>query len=289
MANPLNSRPESSGLYIMRERGSEKDLDQLRSHDQIVTATMGGVLPEQDAPTKFESILDIGCGTGDWLVDAARTYPTLSKLVGIDKSEQMIEYARALAAAEELDDRVHFRIMDAQRILELPTRSFDLANQRLGGTYLRTWDWLPLLGELRRVTRIGGVIRITEADIIESNSPTLNQFNDLLIRALHQSGHFFELAHNGIVLGVKQKMQQAGVQNLQTASYTLHYRAGTPEAEHYYQSMQFIFQTFQSFFRKWINPSDDFDTLRQRTQNEMQQPDFAATWKLTTIWGTNPR
>ena len=289
MANPLNSRPESSGIYIMRERETEKDLAQLYSHDQMVTAGMGGVLPEQPAPVEFDRVLDIGCGTGSWLIEVARTYPTVSKLVGVDKNERMLEYARAQAAAQQLDERIQFRAMDVQRILELPTRSFDLANQRLGGTYLRTWDWLPLLGELRRVTRVGGVIRITEADIVESNSPTLNQFNDLLMRALHQSGHFFTLAHDGLVPGVQGKMQQLGLQNLQTHTHMLYHRAGTPEAEHYSQGLQYILETLQPFFRKWINPADDFDTLKRCALEEMRQPGFVATWKLTTIWGINPK
>ena len=136
---------------------------------------------------------------------------------------------------------------------------------------------------------MGGVIRIIEADIVESNSPTLNQFNDLLMKALHQSGHFFAPAHDGLVSGVEQKMRQLGLQNLQTRNYTLYYRAGTPETQHYSQSMQYVFQAFQPFFRKWINPSDDFDVLKQRAQDEMRQPDFTASWKLTTIWGINPK
>jgi ubiquinone/menaquinone biosynthesis C-methylase UbiE len=288
VANPLNSRPESSGLYILRERESREDLEQLYRHDESITVSMGGVLPEQPDLTEVERVLDVGCGTGSWLIDTARTYPTFSKLVGIDKNERAIEYAHAQASAQGLNDRVQFRVMDAQRVLALPPRSFDLTNQRLGGSYLRTWDWPLLLGELRRVTRVGGIIRITEADMVESNSPTLNHFNDLLLRALHQSGHFFELKHDGIVPGVKQQMQQLGIRNIQTQSHIQSHHAGTPGAEDYYQSMQYVLQTFQPFFRKWINPSDDFNTLQRRAQEEMRQPDFATSWKLTTIWGTNP-
>ncbi len=287
MSSPLNSRPESPGLYVIREREGKKDLDQLYSHDQMITAGMGGVLPEQPALTEFQSALDVGCGTGSWLIETARTYSTLSKSVGIDKSERMIGYAHDQAAAQQVDDQLQFRTMEALSVLDFSPNSFDLVNQRLGGTYLRTWDWPSLLSELQRVTRRGGVIRITEADVVESNSPTLNYFNDLLMQALYQSGHFFTLEHNGVVPGVMSVMQQLGLQNIQTNDHTLHYRAGTPEGHSYYESMQYVFQAFQPFFRKWINSSDDFDTLKRRAQDEMQEPDFVASWKLTTIWGNN--
>jgi SAM-dependent methyltransferase len=66
---------------------------------------MGGVLPEQPDPTIFHRILDIGCGTGDWLIETAKTYPDMSLLIGVDISNKMVEYARAQAVAEQVNDR----------------------------------------------------------------------------------------------------------------------------------------------------------------------------------------
>ncbi len=286
MSDHSNPRQEFS-TYIMQERGDEKTLAQLHSQDQMMTADMGGVLPEQPDPAVFEHVLDVGCGTGGWLIEAAQTYPTMSKLTGIDINGQLISYASEQAAAQHVDDRVRFRVMDALRLLDLPSASFDLVNLRLGVSYLRVWDWPLLLSEFRRVSRVGGVIRITEADMLETTSPALNRFNDLLLRAFHQSGHFFTPEHEGAMNGLTHLLRQAGLQNVQTHSYLLQYRAGTPEGKRYYENMKFAMQAFQNFFRKWNNASDNYESLNQQALNEMQHPDFVANWKLLTVWGNN--
>jgi SAM-dependent methyltransferase len=67
--------------------------------------------------------------------------------------------------------------------LEFPPDSFDLVNQRLGMSYLRTWDWPKLLSEYQRITRPGGVIRITEGDFPASRSAALTRLSTLFISA----------------------------------------------------------------------------------------------------------
>jgi ubiquinone/menaquinone biosynthesis C-methylase UbiE len=57
----------------------------------------------------------------------------------------MIEYACTQAQAQQVGGRVQFTTGDALRILEFPTSSFDLVNQRFGMSWVRTWDWPKLL------------------------------------------------------------------------------------------------------------------------------------------------
>src|SRR5713101_6116958 len=81
----------------------------------MLTTGMGGVLPEQPDPAIFRRVLDVGCGTGGWLIEAAKTYPSMTLLVGVDVSKRMVEYARSRAEAEQLGERVQFQTMDALR------------------------------------------------------------------------------------------------------------------------------------------------------------------------------
>lgn len=174
------SRNEYQGTYVVLDRNSKEELKRLTIQDQMVTGAMGGVLPEQSHLEMLRRVLDIGCGSGNWLIETAKAYPEIKTLIGIDISKPMIEYAREQARVHNVADRVEFHVMDALLIIEFPYDFFDLVNLRFGVSFLRTWDWPKLLSEMQRVSRPGGVIRITDAELINrSNSPALTQHNEL--------------------------------------------------------------------------------------------------------------
>src|SRR5260370_39796311 len=127
----------------------------LMIQDTLITTGMGGALSEQPDPASLHRVLDIGCGPGGWILEAARLYPHLN-LTGIDISWRMIEYARAEAQARKLTDGDEFLVMDALHPLKLPDACFDLANPRFGGSCLLVQYWLRLLRERSRAKRPGG-------------------------------------------------------------------------------------------------------------------------------------
>src|SRR5258708_23828168 len=146
--DPTNIRREHPSTYFVQDRSNQNELLRVQVQDQMITASMGGALPEQPDPSIFKRVLDVGCGTGNWLIEAAKTYPTMSLLIGIDISAKMIGFAREQAAGQQVNDRVEFHTMDALRLLEFPDKYFDLVNLRFGTSYLRTWDWPNILLEL---------------------------------------------------------------------------------------------------------------------------------------------
>src|SRR5579859_4013992 len=212
MSTPTDPRREHPSTYFVPDRSNEEELTRLRIQDGMITAAMGGVLPEQPDPTIFRRVLDVGCGPGDWLIEAARTYPSMSLLIGVDVSSRIVEYAQAQAEAQRVSDRVQFCTMDALRMLEFPVDYFDLVNQRLGGSYLRTWDWPKILHEYQRVTRPGGVIRVTESDSSETSSPSLARFYQKLAEALYQSGQVFTPGRHGPASELARLLSQYGLQ-----------------------------------------------------------------------------
>ncbi len=290
MSTPTDPRREHPSTYFVQDRSNEEELTRLHVQDQMLTAGMGGVLPEQPDPTILQRVLDVGCGTGGWLIEAARTYPTMSLLVGVDVSSRMIEYACAQAEARQVSDRVQFRAMDALRMLEFPANYFDLVNQRLGTSFLRKWDWPKILSEYQRVTRPGGVIRITEATFItESSSPALIGIFELTRNTLYQAGHLFTSDKNGVTSELAHLLDQYGLQNVQTRAHALEYRVDTAEGQLFYEDMRHAFRTSLPFYRKWSQVPEDYEEICQQALSEMQQPDFAATWRLLTAWGIKPR
>ena len=155
-------------------------------------------------------------------------------------------------------------------------------------SFLRTWDWPNLLSEFQRVTKPGGVIRITECSILESNSPALNSLNVLFLSALSQAGHFFmPNDKNGVINGLASLLERHGLNEVQTRLYTLEYRAGTAEGENFYENEMHIFRLLLPFFRKWCRVPDDYEAIYRKMLKEIKQPDFVGTMRLLTAWGIN--
>jgi ubiquinone/menaquinone biosynthesis C-methylase UbiE len=288
MSNPNDSHREHPSTYVVQDRSNEKELARLQAQDQMMTMGMGGVLSEQPDTTIFQSILDVGCGTGGWLIEVAKTYPTIPQLVGVDVSGRMLEYARMQAADAQVADRIEFRVMDALRMLEFPPESFDLINERFAASYLRTWDWPKYIQEFLRVLIPGGVIRLTEGDVIsESTSQNLIRIHQIHSEALNHAGHYFSSSKDGLTCGLVPLLKQHGLQNIQTRTHTLEIVAGTTQWQFFYEDMKHAFQTLAPFFKKWTNVPDNYEEICQQALDEIQQPDFVAYWNLLTAWGNS--
>ena len=285
MSISRNSRDELPNTYIVEDRSNKEEMARLLMQDKMATAGMGGVLSEQANPASLGSVLDAGCGTGGWLIEVARTYPTISRLVGIDVNGKMLEIARTQAAPQQESSRVEFRQMDVLGKLDFPDASFDLVNQRFAMTYLRTWDWVHVLGEHQRVARPGGIIRVSECNIPESSSSALNRLNDLLIDALTNAGHFSASQRDDAINGLAARLHYVGIRNIQTRAYTIEYLPGTPYRETFIENGKHILRTFLPFLRKWTHVPEDYDALCKQASNDMDQPDFTGTWKIVTAWG----
>src|SRR5215469_3777926 len=113
MSTANNPSREHPSTYFVQDRSNQEEITRLQIQDQMITAGMGGVLQEQLDPTRFQRILDVGCGTGNWLIETAKTASEASLFVGIDVSKRLVEYARAQAEAQHVNDRVEFHLRDA--------------------------------------------------------------------------------------------------------------------------------------------------------------------------------
>ncbi len=279
-------RREHPSTYVVQDRDNQEELARLQLQDHMVTTAMGGALAEQPDPGSFKRILDIGCGTGGWLIETAKTYPSITQLFGVDISGKMLDYARAQAEAYQVSNRVEFVLMDALRMLEFPNNFFDLVNMRFAQGWIRKWDWPKLLQEALRVSKPGGIIRFTEVEVgTESTSPALDSLNQLLLQALYGAGHYFTSESTGLTAHLGRLMHQHGVRNVQTRAYTFQYRGGTPEGQLCAEDTKFAYRTVLPFLRKWTQVPDDYEGIYQQALVDMQALNFVETWKLLTAWG----
>jgi ubiquinone/menaquinone biosynthesis C-methylase UbiE len=285
VSEPINPRLQDNRSQYFVEESSDAEMIRQAIQDQTITAGMGGPLSEQPDPTVFHRVLDIGCGPGGWLLETASRYPHMERLVGIDVSWRMIEYARAQAQAQKLTSRVEFLTADALRPLEFEDASFDLVNLRFGFSFLLVGDWPRLLREMLRVTRPGGVVRVTDGMIGPSTSPAFDRINGWFLCALYRSGHHAS-EQEGMRYELARLLTESGCQQVQTREYTLELRAGTVGGQNFQQDMMFAMQTGKPFIMKTGCGTEEYDALYEQALVEMQLPDFRVTWPLLTAWGT---
>jgi ubiquinone/menaquinone biosynthesis C-methylase UbiE len=279
---------EHSSTYFVQDRTNTDERARIHIQDTMITKAMGGALSEQADTPLFHRVIDIGCGTGGWLVEMARSYPDISLLVGVDISARMVEFARKQAEAERVNTRVEFHVMDVLHTTEFPHQDFDLLNQRLGWSYLRTWDWHNLLPTYRRLTRPGGIIRITESDVLgTSTSPALTQLYDLARHALYQAGHLFTPEQDGVTGKLPDLFSHHGIKDIQTRVTAIEYHHGTEMKESFVENIKLLFRTLEPFIRKWGHIPNNYDEIYYQAISEIQQPDCRTTGRLVTVWGTN--
>ncbi len=289
MSYPTEPLKELDSTYFVQDRGNLEEVARLETQDTMLTAGMGGVLPELADPAVLRRVLDVGCGTGGWLIETARTYPTIEKLAGADISYKIMEQARIQAETQDLAGRVEFKTMDALRMLEFPNAFFDLVNQRLGSSWLRTWEWTKILSEYQRVARPGATIRVTESQIVESNSAALTKLCAVGLETCYRSGRFFVRRGDGITCQLAHLMVQHDIQDVQTQEHTLVFQAGTSEHQRFYEDMMHLFRVSLPFFQKWVHVPSNYEEIYRQALKEMQEPSFVATWRLLTVWGVRSR
>ncbi len=103
-------------------------------------------------------ILDIATGTGDVALMIANSNPQ-AEIVGLDISQNMLEYARQKAQARSLNQRVTFVHGDSEN-LPMPDNTFDAVTVAFGVRNFE--DVMQGLRECHRVLHPGGTLFVLE-------------------------------------------------------------------------------------------------------------------------------
>lgn len=127
-------------------------------------------------------ILDIGCGSGSMTRAMARAHPT-AQVVGIDIRSNYLEFARARAAEEKLDN---VRFVEAD-VFALPFGDGEF--DTVWSKYLFQWlkDPAPAIEEAARILKPGG--QLVSADLVDfviEHHPADPEFDALARRVMPQ-------------------------------------------------------------------------------------------------------
>ena len=281
--------PRNDNAYILdAESGAE--MARLTKQDRLLTEGMGGLFPERDDVSSMHNILDIACGPGGWVLELAFEYPK-SKVVGIDISSTMVEYARAQAWTQELEN-ASFTVMDALQPLAFPDHTFDLVNTRFLVGFMPEKAWPKLLKECTRITRPGGVVRMTEFDEPgTTNSAAFEQWKALVFRATREAGFTSSPdGHNyGIMARLGRLMRDAGCQDIGRKAHVIDFSSGSDAHESMYQNCMIAFKLVQPFLRKMqVTTEEKMEELYQQMLIDIMSQEFCAVWSYLSVWGTTP-
>jgi ubiquinone/menaquinone biosynthesis C-methylase UbiE len=129
----------------------------LRSHRWRTAANSAAYLLPQLRPGM--TLLDVGCGPGTITCDLARTVAP-GRVVGIDRSAQVIDEARSAAAAGG-SPTVEFEVGDLFA-LAYEDATFDVVHAHQ--VLQHVGDPVAALNEMRRVCRPGGLVAVRDSD-----------------------------------------------------------------------------------------------------------------------------
>ncbi|KAI8883266.1 S-adenosyl-L-methionine-dependent methyltransferase [Backusella circina FSU 941] len=135
----------------------ELEQDRLNSqHFSLKALFSGNILPTVSAllPSNAK-ILDIGCGSGSWVMEMAIDHPGC-QVTGVDMSDMFPTTIRP--------ENVKFELLNVLDGLPYADNSFDFVHMRLMIAALRSTEWPLVLTEIRRVLKPGGLLQLVESD-----------------------------------------------------------------------------------------------------------------------------
>jgi len=278
--------PSNSDSVYFNDPENVAEMARLLGQDRLITQGMGGLFSERFDLSGIHRILDVACGPGGWALEVALTYPEI-EVVGVDVSLVMINYANAQARVQGLNN-ARFQVMDIQKPLNFPDGSFDLVNARFIN-FLPAAAWPQLMQEFGRITRPGGVIRLTESEWwYFTNSPALENLNAMIIRALKLQGESFSQSgrFTGVLPMLGRFLLDAGCVNVSYKSHVIDYSYGSEAYEGFRHDAAIVFKLFQPFIvRMGVATQEEVNRLYEQMQLEMMKDNFRGLMLPLTAWG----
>jgi ubiquinone/menaquinone biosynthesis C-methylase UbiE len=281
--------PKEQNAYVM-DSESATEMARLINQDRVMTETMGGLFSERNGNlTGIQTILDIGCGPGGWVLDVARAYPD-RRVVGVDISNMMIEYARTLAFSQRLDN-AEFQVANVHVPMSFDDNTFDFINARFMVGFTPTKAWPTFLEECLRILKPGGIFRLTETDIGSSTSASFTKLTATMPMLLKRLGFSFspDGSSLGITIAMRRLLREAGFTNIQKTVHALETAPGLPGYQLWVDNMKVTFLTAKPAIMKLqIMPEEEYDSLYDQAMMDMLADDFYAIDYILTMWGSKP-
>ena len=284
MSQPSQHASTSPSLQAGRER--EVHLDALL-HSYLLQVQGGRLHPEHIAVNTMQSVLDLGCGRGEWIFDLAKRYPKL-RIYGIDSDEESLRQAKVRRNTSSLR-QVELRQMNLLQGLPIPDASVDFVHMRHVARYMKPEAWHPMIQECVRVLRPRGWVNIVELELCEISSPACLTLHRAMLKARAKLGRSLDMT--GSTLGVAQRLYamllQAGLYDVGYDVFTVDVGAMSGNVAYHFLS-EIVTRAFivkPLVVQQGIVENAEFDALVEQAQVELQAPDLCGWAVLLSAYG----
>jgi SAM-dependent methyltransferase len=293
MDNPAKQGVQGHHPYVFGNTPeiATEELTRLALQDRVFTRAYGIFPRDLALPTPVSRILDLACGTGGWLLEAASHLQGqgLQLAEGIDKDPAMVAFARAQARVRHVEHLISFEEGDILKDLEkVRERGFyDLIHCRFISAFLPASYWPTLASTCKALLKKGGILLLCENEIAVTNSPGYNRLSQIFLRALHQSGMNFggEVCW-GVTALFRKFLRDAGFAPIQVQSHALEFSTGTAHHEMLLKDFQLGVHTAKPFLLKYGRISkEEYEAVLQQLWHDFQSEDFYAVVYGLSAWG----
>ena len=243
------------------------------------------LLPVEVDLSRVWRVLDVACGSGQWVRDMATWSPEMT-IVGLDRQTEVVELARHLSDIWRLDN-TSFLVGDMHHMEAIEDNSFDLVHARFLAPSVASHHWFALLQECLRVCRSGGTLVWTEASFPSTNSAACLRWWQWMQQAISRLGNTPD------VTPYMQRLLHdvGGIDNTHVCRVetVLDISADTPLHTRVYRHISSILDATKSLLlRTEVADKQELDALCQQIIIDVYSDSFQGAWTLTTLLVQKP-
>lgn len=241
---------------------------------------MQGLLPRLIDIQAGQTVLDMLCGSGRWVLDLAHSAPDL-QVEGIESNKGLYQYALASRAVQRRKNA--YFIYGSP--IHIPTRQdhfYDLVHLRF--TSMRCQE-AELLAMLREGLRIGkGQICWIEAGELETPYSACARWHTLLRTLLQREGH---LLCSGAQM--VRHLHEAGWRDVQYQASIIDLSAGAPGYHMFARDWHWMALYLAPLAQRWnLATREELALWHRDLTVELLSAQFQARWTLHTVIGRVP-
>ncbi len=235
---------------------------------------MGGLMPPYVVPAHGSHVLDIGWGMGESVHELALKYPS-GHITGIDMDISTVVQAQSLVRG--LDNAViivqDFHYLDDT---VLTPASFGLIHLHFLAGEISLEHFPPFLLSLARISRPGGLLVWTEAELPITTSLACQHLCALILQALQASGYALSQGNSlGLTAQMSGMLDDAGYRCTHSKAYAIDISAKSKGNHAFITQLSLSRSQIRAFLlESELTTITEFEDLYVEMQQEIHEEQF---------------